>query len=96
MWDNVSTAPVGTFEPNPLGLYDTAGNAMEWVQDCYHSDYVGAPSDGSSWDGDSCRMRVARGGAFNKPAKSMGSTARQRFAAGTRLNMLGFRLARDE
>jgi formylglycine-generating enzyme required for sulfatase activity len=95
LWDNRSTAPAGTFDPNPLGLYDTAGNAMEWVADCYHPNYVGAPADGSAWGADNCRYRVARGGAFNKPARSMGSTVRHRFDPGTRLNMLGFRLARD-
>jgi formylglycine-generating enzyme required for sulfatase activity len=90
-----ATAVVGSLVPNPFGLYDTAGNAMEWVADCYHPDYVGAPVDGSPrLDGD-CEMRVARGGAFNKPSASMRSSSRARFAPETRIDMLGFRLAGD-
>lgn len=96
LWDQRSTAPVGSFDPNPLGLYDTSGNAMEWVEDCYHPSYVGAPANGQPWVEPGCSFRVARGGAFNKPATSMRSTARQGFETATRLNMLGFRIARDE
>lgn len=94
-WDNYSSAPVGSFAPNPLGLYDTAGNVMEWVEDCYHPNYVGAPSNGRAWDEASCGSRVARGGAFNKPARSLYTTARHHFGPETRINALGFRLARD-
>jgi formylglycine-generating enzyme required for sulfatase activity len=96
MWDNRSTAPAGSFASNPLGLYDTAGNVMEWVADCYRPGYEGAPADGSAVTAEGCRYRVARGGAFNKPARSMGSTVRHRFDPATKLNMLGFRVARDE
>jgi formylglycine-generating enzyme required for sulfatase activity len=47
-WDNHETSPVGSFQPNAFGLYDMAGNVTQWVQDCGHPDYNGAPSDGSA------------------------------------------------
>lgn len=37
------TAPVGSFPANAFGMYDTHGNVYEWVEDCWHTDYVGAP-----------------------------------------------------
>ena len=32
-------APVGSYEPNGYGLYDMAGNALQWVRDHYGEDY---------------------------------------------------------
>ena len=58
------TSPVGSFKPNSFGLCDTAGNIWEWVQDTWHSDYRGAPSDGSAWENGSTRQRVVRGGSW--------------------------------
>lgn len=94
-WDNRSTAPVGSLEPSAFGLHDTAGNVMEWVEDCYQRDYRGAPSDGRARLDGPCTERVARGGAFNKPSASMRAYVREHFAPETRLNALGFRVARD-
>lgn len=88
-------APVGSFKANPFGLRDTAGNVLEWVQDCYHPSYTGAPSDGSAWETPECRMRVARGGAYSTPAKSLRSTKRFRLNAGGRYDDVGLRVVRE-
>jgi len=66
-WDADKTAPVGQFFANPFGLYDTAGNVYEWVEDCWHENYDNAPENGSAWletnDGN-CALRVVRGGSW--------------------------------
>jgi len=46
------------------GLCDMAGNAEEWVQDEYHADYNGAPTDGSAWEDSLGSGRVLRGGSW--------------------------------
>ena len=58
------THPVGQKKPNPWGLYDMHGNVWEWVQDRWHGDYNGAPSDGSAWEDGSGSDRVDRGGSW--------------------------------
>ena len=40
---------VGSFKPNPFGLYDMGGGVDQWVEDCWHKNYQGAPADGSAW-----------------------------------------------
>ena len=51
------TSPVGSFEPNPWGLYDMQGNIWEWTADCWNEDYRGAPGDGSTWTEGDCDAR---------------------------------------
>jgi len=63
-WDGRQTAPVGSFAPNRFGLYDMHGNVWEWVEDCLHADYEGAPTDGSAWVAGDCKERVIRGGSW--------------------------------
>lgn len=64
------TAPVGSFPANTFGLHDMIGNVWEWIEDTYHANYDGAPSDGSVWQGDG-KMRVHRGGSWNSLSKNM-------------------------
>ncbi len=56
---------VGGKKPNAWGLFDMTGNVSEYVQDCWHGNYSGAPKDGSAWmtDGD-CFARLYRGGSW--------------------------------
>ena len=64
-WDNLQTAPVGSFSPNSFGLHDVHGNVWERVQDCWNASYGGAPSDGSAWESGECEQRVRRGGGWS-------------------------------
>ena len=61
----IHTAPVGSYTKNGFGLHDVLGNVWEWVEDCWHASYEGAPGDGRAWTvrGD-CVRRVLRGGAW--------------------------------
>jgi formylglycine-generating enzyme required for sulfatase activity len=43
------TQPVASYPPNAFGLHDMHGNVGEWVRDCWHETYDGAPPDGSAW-----------------------------------------------
>lgn len=94
-WDNRRTAPVGAFAPNPFGLHDMLGNAWQWVEDCWHDSYAGAPSDGSAWSGNGeCLARVARGGSWNYTRRFIRNATRERFHPKLQFYDLGFRVAR--
>lgn len=86
---------VGSFRPNAFGLYDTAGNAAEWVEDCWNGSYKGAPADGAAWRKGSCELRVLRGGAFANKANAARASARFRYDRDVRYYTNGFRVVRE-
>ncbi|MDP3013907.1 MAG: formylglycine-generating enzyme family protein, partial [Candidatus Subteraquimicrobiales bacterium] len=96
-WDNSGhkTHDVGQKKPNPWGLYDMHGNVWEWVQDIWHDNYNGAPTDGSSWEGDGS-VRVIRGGEWNVNAGHCRSAFRLEGDSDYRGDgNVGFRLLRE-
>jgi formylglycine-generating enzyme required for sulfatase activity len=88
------TVPVDSFQPNPWGLYQVYGNVWEWVEDCYHDSYTGAPSDGSAWTSEDCPLHVLRGGSWNFGSRYLRSASRSGGTAAQRIKILGFRVAR--
>lgn len=94
-WTAERPAPVGSFAANPYGLNDMNGSVWEWVQDCWHANYKGAPDDGSAWAGGSCQSRVIRGGSWRENGSYMLSTTRFKYDASVRQSQNGFRVARS-
>jgi len=88
------THPVGQKNPNPWNLYDMHGNVFEWVQDRWHDNYEGAPSDGSAWEDGSSSIRVIRGGCWFRNARFCRSADRDGNNSDNHISFVGFRLLR--
>jgi formylglycine-generating enzyme required for sulfatase activity len=89
------TSAVASFRPNGFGLFDTSGNAAEWVEDCWNDNYRNAPKDASAWTSGDCHLHVLRGGAFTSKPADVRSSARFRYDSDVRYYANGFRIVRD-
>lgn len=88
------TVPVDSFQANPWGLYQVHGNVREWVEDCWHDSYNGAPTNGSVWVGGNCGGHVVRGGGWPDYDYDLWSAARGSISTTDRDSDNGFRVAR--
>jgi formylglycine-generating enzyme required for sulfatase activity/serine/threonine protein phosphatase PrpC len=86
---------VGSFNANSFNIYDSAGNVAEWVQDCWHDNYVDAPANGSVWEGGDCAYRVVRGGAYSSPPQSLRTSKRDKFKSDQAYDHIGIRIVRE-
>jgi formylglycine-generating enzyme required for sulfatase activity len=89
-----NTSPVGTYQPNRFGLYDTTGNVWSWTQDCWNENYNGSPTDGSAWTSGDCTLRVMRGGSWLAQPRGLRSAVRDKAPAAG--HTAGFRLGRTD
>jgi formylglycine-generating enzyme required for sulfatase activity len=90
------TTPVGSFAPNAFGLHDMHGNLREYVEDCWHESYEGAPNDGSAWASDGCDRPLLRDGSWKGRPVFIRSAIRDWvYVNGAWKNTFGFRVARD-
>jgi formylglycine-generating enzyme required for sulfatase activity len=76
------TIKVGSFPPNAFDLHDMHGNAWEWVQDNWHEDYAGAPSDGAVRPGGDKTQRAKRGGGWYSLVVDLRSARRRHRVSG--------------
>ncbi len=84
---------VGSFKPNPFGLYDMGGGVDQWVEDCWHKNYHGAPADGSAWVESECASHVIRSGSWKNDARYARPSNRDSYDTNVRYPTHGFRVA---
>jgi formylglycine-generating enzyme required for sulfatase activity/class 3 adenylate cyclase len=84
---------IGSFRPNPFGLYDMGGSVDQWVEDCWHKNYQGAPADGSAWTENNCASHVIRSGSWKNDARYVRPANRDSYDTGVRYPTHGFRIA---
>lgn len=96
------TVAVGSYAPNPWGLYDTAGNVHEWVWDGYDERYYDQVANETAVDPNGpevAAQRVVRGGSWVgygrecRPASRIGCRPGIPLAS-WRCGLFGFRVAR--
>ena len=93
------TTEVGTFPANRWGLHDMHGNVYEWCEDDWHSNYEGAPPDGSAWINDKSttqekeeEYKLLRGGSWILNPRFCRSAYRLPDRRDHRVNHFGFRV----
>jgi formylglycine-generating enzyme required for sulfatase activity/class 3 adenylate cyclase len=84
---------VGSLKPNPFGLFDMGGGVDQWVEDCWHKNYQGAPADGSAWIENECPSRVIRSGSWRKDSSYARTANRGSYDTNVRYPTHGFRVA---
>jgi formylglycine-generating enzyme required for sulfatase activity/class 3 adenylate cyclase len=84
---------VGSFKPNPFGLFDMGGSVDQWVEDCWHKNYQGAPTDGSAWVEGECGSHVIRSGSWKNDARYVRPSNRDSYDTNVRYPTHGFRVA---
>jgi formylglycine-generating enzyme required for sulfatase activity/class 3 adenylate cyclase len=84
---------VGSFKPNPFGLHDMGGTVDQWVEDCWHKNYQGGPSDGSAWVEGDCGSHVIRSGSWKNDARYVRPANRDSYDTNVRYPTHGFRVA---
>lgn len=94
-WSGKSVAPVGSFEPNEFGLYDTHGNVWEWVEDCWSDNYNGRTKSPAAVVIQGCRRHVLRGGSWYNDADYARSAYRGNEMSYYRDNGVGFRVVHE-
>ena len=88
------TAPVGSLKPNPWGLHDMIGNAVEWCSDWYDESYYKNSPTVDPTGPSSGRYRVLRGASWNDVSADSRSAERSWIGPNVAYGGRGFRICR--
>ncbi|WP_460165553.1 SUMF1/EgtB/PvdO family nonheme iron enzyme [Thermostilla marina] len=87
------TVPVGSYRPNPWGLFDMAGNAAEWTRTTYAPyPYRDDGRNAERPEGE----KVVRGGSYFDPPKWSRASVRRSYPAWQRVFNVGFRIVIED
>ena len=91
------SAIVGSYKPNPFGLYDVHGNVMEWTADCGNEKNSSEASNGSPRIGGDCSKHIMKDGSWWNNVRFIRASARGYAFEGNdyKSKHLGFRVARE-
>ena len=84
---------VGSFKPNPFGLYDMGGGVDQWVEDCWHKNLSGRSGRRISVDRGRLRSHVIRSGSWRNDARYARPSNRDSYDTNVRYPTHGFRVA---
>ncbi len=85
--------PVGTYPPNPMGIYDMSNNATEWVLDWYAEDYYQHSPENNPKGPETGTKKVARSGSYLESPGASTVYSRRAVDPDMRVYTLGFRCA---
>ncbi len=83
--------PVGAKKPNAWGLYDVHGYLWEFVEDSWHDNYDGAPTDGRAWSETTPKKVVVRSGSWKDNHSKLTSSARRAVSVDVLDDAIGLR-----
>jgi len=91
------TAEVGSFKPNPFGLYDVHGNVMEWTADCGNKNNPAAVADETPRLTGDCDRHISKDGSWWNNVRFIRASVRGSAIDGKdyKSQHVGFRVARQ-
>ena len=86
--ENIAGNPklVGSYKPNPYGIYDLSGNISEWITGLMFA-YPGNPNSSPTYES----IRFSRGGSWNSPEQDVSTTRRTMLQLSNSSGKRGFR-----